>query len=442
MTGRFLVALHDDGGNLALILPILRELVARGHEVRVLAGSSARAGRRPLGDRAVERIAATGAHPIVLAEPSVHPYDVARSRGLARGWTPRWLIRMTANCRPLAWCPVWAAGIAAELRRAPADVVVVDFVLLGAAVGAEAMGVPVAVLVHGIYKHRPARGVPPYGTAWRPARTWLERLRDRVANAAIEHVYRRDGLPPLARARREAGLAPLPSPFEQFDRADRVLILASPAFDFVPRQLPRNVRYVGAPLEDAGDVSWRSPWPADDQRPLILVSLSTMAQGQRALMQRILDAVGRLPVRAIVTLGPSLDAAGFTAPPNAVLETFVPHAAVLPLVTALVTQCGFGTVAQALAHGLPLVCLPLVGDQPANGARVVARGAGILLRPDASADAIARAIELVVTDRRFADAAARLATVLSNEDAARAAATELEGLVPTRRSGSAPTDQP
>ena len=36
--GRFLVALHDDGGNLALILPILGELIARGHEVRVLAG--------------------------------------------------------------------------------------------------------------------------------------------------------------------------------------------------------------------------------------------------------------------------------------------------------------------------------------------------------------------------------------------------------------------
>ena len=29
---------------------------------------------------------------------------------------------------------------------------------------------------------------------------------------------------------------------------------------------------------------------------------------------------------------------------------------------ALVSQCGHGTVMKALAHGIPLVCLPLCGD--------------------------------------------------------------------------------
>lgn len=431
--GRFLFALHDDGGNLALILPIMRELVARGHEVRVLAGPSARRQRRSLGPRALERIAATGASAIVLAEPSIHPYDEAHFRGLVCGWTPRWLVRITANCPPLAWCPAWATAIAAELRRTPADVVVADFVLLGAVVGAEAIGVPAAVLVHGIYKHRPARGVPPYGTAFMPARTWVERLRDASYRAAIEYRYRRDGLPPLNRARRQVGLSPLRSPFDEFDRAERVLILASSSFDFVPRDLPPNVRYVGAPLDRPDGASWQSPWPAEDPRPLILVTLSTMEQQQEALMQRILDAVGTLSVHAIVTLGPSLDATAFNAPVNAVLETFVPHAAVMPLVTAVVTQCGFGTIAQALAQGVPLVCLPLTGDQPANAARVVAHGAGVMLRPDASSEQIARAIELVVRERRFRDAAQRLAEVQSKEDGTQAAAHELELLIPVHQ---------
>src|SRR4029453_5273907 len=79
-----------------------------------------------------------------------------------------------------------------------------------------------------------------------------------------------------------------------------------------------------------------------------------------------------LPVQAIVTLGPSLAASQFTPPPNVTLETFIPHAAVLPYVGAMVMQCGLGTVMKVLAHGVPLVCLPLVSDQLDNAARVVA----------------------------------------------------------------------
>jgi len=154
-----------------------------------------------------------------------------------------------------------------------------------------------------------------------------------------------------------------------------------------------------------------------------------MEQRQEALMQRILDAVGTLSVRAIVTLGLSLDAAAFHAPPNAVLEKFVPHATVMPLVAAVVTQCGFGTIAQALALGVPLVCLPLIGDQPANAARVVARGAGVRLRPGASPKEIARAIEVVIGARRFGDAARRFAEVTSKEAGAQVAADEVESLL-------------
>src|SRR5439155_25569671 len=133
----------------------------------------------------------------------------------------------------------------------------------------------------------------------------------------------------------------------------------------------------GTPFDDAQAGAWDPPWPADDSRPLVLVSLSTLPQGQAPILQRILTAITPLPVRALVTLGPSLDVSQFTAPPNVIFETFVPHASVLPHVTAMVTQCGMGTLMKALSHGIPLLCMPLVGDQPDNAARVVARGAGV-----------------------------------------------------------------
>ena len=49
-------------------------------------------------------------------------------------------------------------------------------------------------------------------------------------------------------------------------------------------------------------------------------------------------------------------------PPNVVVTACVPHARGFPHVAAIVSQCGHGTVMKALAHGLPLICLPLCGD--------------------------------------------------------------------------------
>ena len=427
---RFLVAMFEGGGNLSLILPIVADLARRGHDVRVLAGPNVRAGRRPMSERFLDRIQATGAASIILPAPTIHPFDEAPFRGLVGGWTPGWLERLTPNCVPLVWSTAWATGVRSELDRAPTDVVAADFILLGALAAAAAAGVPAAALVHGTWKHRPAPGAAPYGTGFLPSRSVLGRLRATPHNALIEYRYRRDGLPPLNRARRELGLTPLRSPFEQYDRIARVLILSSAAFD-IPPELPANVRYVGAPIERSSATTWRSPWPVDDPRPLVLVSLSTLPQGQGPLLKRVLAAVGMLPVRALVTLGPSLDRADFTGPPNAVLETFVPHDTVMPLASAMVTQCGLGTLAKALSVGLPLVCLPLVADQLGNAALAAAHGAGMRLHPRASPAHIARAIGRVLTEPSFREAAGRLASHLAKEDGAPNAGSELEALAPT-----------
>jgi len=61
-----------------------------------------------------------------------------------------------------------------------------------------------------------------------------------------------------------------------------------------------------------------------------------------------------------------------------VVTACVPHAWGFPNVAAFVSQGGHGTVLKALAHGLPLICLPLCGDQPAVAARVVISKEGSL----------------------------------------------------------------
>jgi UDP:flavonoid glycosyltransferase YjiC (YdhE family) len=225
-------------------------------------------------------------------------------------------------------------------------------------------------------------------------------------------------------------LPSLRSPFDEYDRAERVLVTGTEAFDFPARRLAPNVRYVGTPIDDkdAPAGAWCSPWPAEDARPLVLVSLSTLDQGQAPVMHRILEAVGQMPVRSLVTLGPSLNKDEFSQSPNIVFESFAPHSAVLPHVAAIVSQCGLGTLSKALAHGVPLLCMPLVGDQPDNAARIVAHGAGLRLSQGASAEQIRASLSEVLGVPGYRAAAQRMGLQIAQATPEITAANELEAV--------------
>jgi UDP:flavonoid glycosyltransferase YjiC (YdhE family) len=431
---QFLFAMFQGSGNIPPILTVAHQLVTRGHSVRILAGPGMQPDRppRPVSASFLDGVCTIGATLIPLHQDQDPFVGIPSARGLLWGWTPQAFGANVFLARRFLAAPVWADNVRVELTRQPADVVVADFYLLGALVAAEAVGIPAAALVH--HHHiRPTSGVPPFGPGWGPARGPLGWLRDTIGHAIVERLYRRDGVHALNQARRQCDLPPLRSPLQQYDAAARVLVMTSPAFDFRPRALPPNVCHVGMPFEDVGAATWESPWAVEDVRPLVLVSLSTAPQGQTDVLHRTLTALGELPVRGLVTLGPALASAQFQAPANVALTPFVPHALILPQVAAIVSQCGHGTVMKALAHGVPLVCLPLVGDQPNIAARVVHAGAGVRLPRDASSMAIRTAIQRVMTVPGFRDGAQRLAKTMAAEGGAKTAADALETLAAQTR---------
>jgi MGT family glycosyltransferase len=213
----------------------------------------------------------------------------------------------------------------------------------------------------------------------------------------------------------------------QYHAADLRLIQTSEAFDFPIDPPPSNVRYVGPVLDDpdwAG--AWRSPWPESDRRPLVVASLSSTFQNQRGLLQRIVTALGMLEVRGLVTLGPAMAGERFDVPANVAVAASAPHAQVLPHADAVVTHAGHGTVMRALVHGVPLLCLPMGRDQDDNAARVVARGAGLRLRPSAKPPRIAAAVRRLLDEPEFRANATRLGRIIADDAAADRAVAELE----------------
>ena len=168
--------------------------------------------------------------------------------------------------------------------------------------------------------------------------------------------------------------------------------------------------------------------PAGDE-PVVLASLSTANMDQVALLRRIVDALGALPVRGVVTTGHAIDPEELPSHPQVQVLRSAPHRAVLEHASAVVTHGGHGTVIKALAAGTPLLILPMGRDQLDNATRVTEPGAGLRLEPEAGADAIAAAVRRLLDEPGLREAAVRLGARLRAEAQGDDAVAELEGLV-------------
>jgi UDP:flavonoid glycosyltransferase YjiC (YdhE family) len=229
------------------------------------------------------------------------------------------------------------------------------------------------------------------------------------------------------------GLAPVEDSIALLGTAHRILVAGPEAVDR-PRHRHDNddrVRYLGTLLEPPGpDATWTPPTLG---RSLVVASLGTTPMDEAPVVQRVLDAAASLPDLALfATVGDHLDPSGFVAPPNARVGGLVRHAAVLPYAAVLVTHAGLGTVTSGLAHGLPMLCLPLGRDQHDNAARVEGLGAGITLPATSSADEIAAALERLLCDDAHRAAAGDLAGRIADESPPRRAVDELVALAELR----------
>ena len=253
-------------------------------------------------------------------------------------------------------------------------------------------------------------------------------LRDRVLAGVVRRVFAAAGRPVINRARSEQGLAPLSAWEDQLLGVRAVYMMTAAELDFASRgRLPANVHYVGPAFEPYTH-EWESPWPQANTDPLVLISFSTSYMNQRALVQRVLDAVGGLPVRALLTAGPALEVDQLRLPANARAVAFIPHRTVLPHAALVVTHAGWQTINAALSDGVPLVCVPDGRDQPDNAARVLAAGAGVRVRKKTSPQKLRRVIAQALGDPALKRGAEAMAEVLGRSDGAVAVAEGVERL--------------
>ncbi len=270
-----------------------------------------------------------------------------------------------------------------QLLEPGRTVVVGSSLALGALAAREKFGFPMASvhLSPTLFRsvEMPARypmmPMPPWLPHW--ARRAMFGLGDRLI---INRVITR----PLNAFRAGVGLPPTTNFFAQgIHSPDRVIGMFPDWLAAPQRDWPAQTRLTGFPLYDERDVT---PMPqrveeflGGGDRPVLFTPGSAMRFGQRFFAAAV-EACNRLGRRGIL-LTRHAEQIPASLPPNVIHVDFAPFGLLVPRSAALVHHGGIGTMAQALAGGVPQVIMPMGHDQFDNAERVRRLGVGAIVWP-------------------------------------------------------------
>ncbi len=282
------------------------------------------------------------------------------------------------------------------------DLVVCDEVDFGSMVAAERLGLPHAsVLVIG-------------------AGSFLRRdlVGDALAALRAEHGLPAD--PELKMLSRYLVLSPFPPAYRD------------PAFP-LPATAHSFRSFAADTLQGGSEPPWTVRVPG---APIVYFTLGTVFNLESGdLFERVLAGLGRLRVDVVATVGSQIDPEELgPVPGNVHVERHIDQSLVLPHCSAVVSHGGSGSVLGALAHGLPMVVLPMGADQPLNAARCEALGvARVLDAVRAAPEEVAEAVSAVLAEPAYRAAAAALRDELAALPGPEHAVVLLERLVSERR---------
>ncbi len=247
-----------------------------------------------------------------------------------------------------------------------------------------------------------------FASAVAAERAGVPHARVAVHMVSFEEIIPALAVDPLDELRRAAGLP----------ASGTWSLSAEPVFSAFPASLDDASPGIAQPPvrvrmpEDrsrAAPVTWAPP---GDERPLVYVTFGTIvgtSPALRGVYRTALEAIASLPVSALLTTGRGMEEGTLGAiPANVHVEEWVPQRDVMARAAAVVCHGGSGTVRGSLAAGVPMVVVPQGADQPHNGRRVAAVGAG-LASPGADAGILGAAVARVLAVADFGRAARRIA---------------------------------
>lgn len=420
---RVLICTHPITGHVNPSLEIACKLVERGHEVRFYTGQKFAA-----------KVAATGAQ----FEPmrAAYDYDDADydaafpGRSELKGINQ---IKFDFKQIFIAPMPEQEQDVRAILREWPADVVLSDPAFVGTRVLYRKGELPLWAVFNISVLGLPSKDAPPFGLGMLPNYSPIGKLRNRMLHFVGNKVIFRDVNAFLAETLAKVGL-----PYEPFAPVSSPMLYLQPSvpgFEYPRTDLIPSAHFIGPLLPRFGGEFTPPAWWADvtgAKRPVVLVTQGTVATDATELIVPTIRALADEDVLVVATTGgKDLD---IPLPANARAARFIPFTELMPHVSVMVTNGGYGGATIALASGVPVICGGTTEDKPEVGNRVAYAGVGVNLKTNRPTEEQVRgAVRRVLADATYRDNARRLQAELARHDAPTEAAVLLERLVATRQ---------
>ena len=307
------------------------------------------------------------------------------------------------------------------IRELDPDAVVADILTVAAGLAAELEERPWVTLIPHLLP-TPEPGFPPYSAGARLPRTPLGKQLWSLARPALEGGERR-GRDELNGARARVGLPPVEHMHGGISR-QLTLVATFPQLEYPRGSWLPSMRVTG-PLMWEQPYGETEPPPGDD--PLVLVAPSTSQDPEARMLRAAVEGLAGEPVRVLATTNGRPPAAPLDVPPNARVVDWISYAKSMPGCAAVVCHAGHGTVARALASGVPVIGCPAAGDMAENATRIAWAGAGVSLpRRLVTARGVRLAVGKVLSGPSYAAHARELAEWSERHDGAAEAAERLE----------------
>lgn len=408
---RFLFTCWPFVGHVLPQMSIAVALRDAGHEVAFYTGGSARRTIEPEGFtvypfRAVDEDAAYAHMQVLETSPGTGRANLRLVQRTLREWLVETIPGQLADLVPVLeeWKP---------------DVVITDLSLWSTIVVLwERVPVPVVLSSTFMGPLVPGPDAPPFGFGAKPPRSAGARLVTRLVTGAVDLAAagvrtRVDEL------RAQHGLGPLGCSVNAFTgRLPLYLVGTLPRLDYGRTDLPPSVHYVGPCVwnpPSAETQAWLAEVPRG--RPWVHVTESTLRHGDPFILKAAAQGLGGRPFEVIMTSGAHRSPEDLGLGPLASNVRIVPwlnHRELMPSCAAVVTTGGTGTVMAALQAGVPMVVVPTTWDKPDNARRLVEAGVAVRLSPRRCTPASLRAaVEAVLEERRYRDAAGSVADELA-----------------------------
>ncbi len=417
---RFIIMTGAALGHVTPSMPIARKLVERRHEVVWITGRMYR-----------ERVETTGArfHPLPkeIDPNGMEIYDFYPKLKELKGLPQiRWYIKhvFLDSCLPTI------ETIDTVLARFPADVLVGDTISFGLGFRSE-MGGPPSATISLLPLYLLSRDTAPFGLGLLPGKNFITKTRNRLLNFVTYRVLLRDITTYANNVRRELGLKPLNGPFARgmFEIPSLVMHISTPTFEYPRSDQPKNIRFIGPILPEPDHSFQPTHWWSDlnGSEPVILVNQGTLAKNLNDLIVPTIEGLKNQQMLLVAV--PVKEGQLQGLPENVRAEPFIPFGHLLPHVSVMVTNGGYGGTQFALSHGIPLVVAGETEDKMEVAARVEWAGAGINLRNQRPSPGEVRdAVKEVIVNPVYRENAKRIQSDFAKYDAPTRAAELLEAL--------------